>query len=116
VGTPGLTTDLTAEGALLLDWTADWQFLSPWDWMPKHVSNLKSLICSRLLLEWYLRDRLLQMPGVNVQEATTVNGLTVSSDVTRITALLIQGMKRRLKALKTHSGFRKFILPFSNAA
>jgi hypothetical protein len=87
VGTPGLTTDLTAEGALLLDWTADWQFLSPWDWMPKHVSNLKSLICSRLLLEWYLRDRLLQMPGVNVQEATTVNGLTVSSDVTRITGV-----------------------------
>ncbi|MEO1070547.1 MAG: 2-polyprenyl-6-methoxyphenol hydroxylase-like oxidoreductase, partial [Cyanobacteria bacterium J06638_6] len=47
----GLTPDLTAQGALLLDWTADWRFLTAWDWMPKHGSNLTGLICSRLLLE-----------------------------------------------------------------
>ncbi|WP_017301999.1 NAD(P)/FAD-dependent oxidoreductase [Nodosilinea nodulosa] len=86
---PGLTEDLSEQGALLLDWTADWRFLTLWDWMPRHVSNLKSLICSRLLLEWYLRDRLLQMPGFNVQEAATVTGLTATDDATRITGVVL---------------------------
>lgn len=86
---PGLTNDLTTQGALLMDWTADWRFLTAWDWMPKHVSNLKGLICSRLLLEWYLRDRLLQMPGFNIKEATTVNGLTASHDATQITGIVL---------------------------
>jgi 2-polyprenyl-6-methoxyphenol hydroxylase-like FAD-dependent oxidoreductase len=86
---PGLTTDLTNQGALLLDWSADWRFLTLWDWMPNHVSNLKGLICSRLLLEWYLRKRLLQMPGFQVQDATTVTGLTTTDDVTRITGVVV---------------------------
>lgn len=97
---PGLTADLIDQGALLLDWTADWRFLTQWDWMPRHVSNLKSLICSRLLLEWYLRDRLLQMPGFQVREATTVTDLMASDDATRITgvALTSQGKASALPA------------------
>ena len=86
---PGLTADLTAQGASLLDWTADWRFLTPWDWMPRHVSNLTSLICSRLLLEWYLRDRLLQMSGFQVREATTVTDLIANEDATQITGVAL---------------------------
>lgn len=88
---PGLTADLRAQGALVLDWTADWRFLTLWDWMPQHVSNLKGLICSRLLLEWYLRDRLLQIPGYQEKEATSVTGLTTSEDGTRITGVILSG-------------------------
>ncbi len=85
---PGLTANLTDQGALQLDWTADWRFLSLWDWVPRDVSNPKGLICSRLRLEWYLRDRLLQMPGFQIKAATTVMGLTASDDATRITGVV----------------------------
>ena len=97
---PGLTADLTDQGALLLDWTADWRFLTQWDWMPRHVSNLKSLICSRLLLERYLCDRLLQMPGFQMREATTVTDLMASDDATRITGVVLasQGAASTLSA------------------
>jgi 2-polyprenyl-6-methoxyphenol hydroxylase-like FAD-dependent oxidoreductase len=97
---PGLTADLMARGALLLDWTADWRFLTLWDWLPQHVSNLKGLICSRLLLEWYLRQRLLQMPGFQVQDGTTVTGLAATENSTRITGVVLvsQGESSTLAA------------------
>jgi 2-polyprenyl-6-methoxyphenol hydroxylase-like FAD-dependent oxidoreductase len=81
---PGLTVDLMAQGALRLDWAADWRFLTLWDWMPHHVSHLEGLICSRLLLEGYLRDRLVQMPGFTLQDATSVTGLVMNRESTRV--------------------------------
>ena len=85
---PGLTTDLMAQGALRLDWTADWRFLTQWDWMPRHVSRLEGLICSRLLLEWYLRDRLLQRPGFQLQEATLATGLVAQGEPPWVTGVV----------------------------
>ncbi|HZG37725.1 MAG TPA: FAD-dependent monooxygenase [Nodosilinea sp.] len=85
---PGLTTDLMAQGALRLDWTADWRFLTQWDWMPRHVSRLEGLICSRLLLEWYLRDRLLQRPGFQLQGATLATGLVAQGEPPWVTGVV----------------------------
>jgi 2-polyprenyl-6-methoxyphenol hydroxylase-like FAD-dependent oxidoreductase len=86
---PNLTADLMAKGALLLDWSRDWRYLTLWGWMPQEPSHLKGLICSRLLLEWYLRDRLLQMPGLDVREATAATGLVVAGPPARITGVTL---------------------------
>ncbi|MEM8611834.1 MAG: FAD-dependent monooxygenase [Cyanobacteria bacterium P01_H01_bin.105] len=84
---PNLTADLTAKGAQLLDWTNDWKFLTTWAWMPQHPSNLKGLICSRLLLEWYLRSQLLQRPGFSLQDQTRAQSLIC--DQGRVTGVVI---------------------------
>ncbi|MEM7061972.1 MAG: FAD-dependent monooxygenase [Cyanobacteria bacterium P01_B01_bin.77] len=84
---PTLTTNLTAQGAQLLDWTNDWRFLSIWAWMPQHQSNLQGLICSRLLLEWYLRQQLLQHPGFSLKDQTRAQALVC--DHNRITGVVI---------------------------
>lgn len=81
---PGLTRDLTGRGALLLDWTGDWRFLTSWDWMPYKSSQLKGLICSRFLLEWYLRDCLLKNPRFELRSGTQATGLIPNSDKTQI--------------------------------
>jgi 2-polyprenyl-6-methoxyphenol hydroxylase-like FAD-dependent oxidoreductase len=81
---PNLTVDLTAKGALLLDWTRDWRFLTVWDWMPQEPCHTQGLICSRLLLEWYLCDRLRQKPGFEIREATQVTGLVSADSPTRV--------------------------------
>ena len=84
---PNLTNDLTAQGAQFLDWTNDWKWLTTWAWMPQHKSNLKGLICSRLLLEWYLRQQLLQRPGFSLKDQTRAQSLINSQN--RITGVLI---------------------------
>ncbi|ESA37691.1 monooxygenase fad-binding protein [Leptolyngbya sp. Heron Island J] len=84
---PNLTDDLIAQGAQLLDWTNDWKFLTMWAWMPQHKSNLKGLICSRLLLEWYLRQQLLQRSGFSLKAQTCAQSLIRDRD--RITGVVI---------------------------
>ena len=86
---PNLTTDLTTQGAQLLDWTNDWKFLSMWAWMPQHKSNLTGLICSRLLLEWYLRQQLLQWPGFSLIDQTRAQSLVSDHRLSRITGVVI---------------------------
>ena len=81
---PGLTRDLTDRGALLLDWTSDWRFLTTWDWMACEPANLRSLICSRFLLEWHLRNCLLKNPRFELRSGTQVTGLIPNSDKTQI--------------------------------
>lgn len=96
---PGLTTDLVNKGAHQLNWTADWRCLTLWDWLPEHVSKLQGLNCSRLLLEWYLRDRLLQIPRFTIQEATLVTAL-VTNDDKEITGVVVAN-DRTSKTLAT---------------
>lgn len=81
---PGLTRDLIGRGALLLDWTSDWRFLTSWDWMTCEPAGLRSLICSRFLLEWYLRNCLIKNPRFELRSSTQVTGLIPNSDKTQI--------------------------------
>ena len=81
---PNLTGDLTEKGALLMDWTQDWRVLTVWDWMPQEPCHTQGLICSRMLLEWYLLDRLRQRPGFEIREATQVMGLMAAGSPSRV--------------------------------
>jgi 2-polyprenyl-6-methoxyphenol hydroxylase-like FAD-dependent oxidoreductase len=72
---PGLTQDLTDHGAMVMDWAGDWQFLTLWDWMPDQPAGLGGLICSRLLLEWYLHQQLQTFRGFTLTPNCRVEGL-----------------------------------------
>ena len=86
---PSLTTDLLAQGAQLLDWANDWKILTMWAWMPQHQSNLTGLICSRLLLEWYLRQQLLQRPDFSLIDQTRAQSLVSDHLQSHITGVVI---------------------------
>ena len=85
---PGLSQDLQAQGALRLDWGGDWHFLTPWGWLPKKRLELEGLFCSRLLLEWYLRQRLLQENGFFLQAGSKVQSLVYNQN--RVTGVIFQ--------------------------
>ena len=76
---PGLIEDLTQAGAIPLDWIADWNFFSLEGWLEQHNSGLRGLCVSRLLLEWYLRQRLQDNDRFHLRPGCSAQGLTFES-------------------------------------
>ena len=76
---PGLLAELKQAGAQPLDWINHWKFLSAWGWMEQHDSDLEGICCSRLLIEWSLRQRLLRYPGFHLRPGCYVKGLQLDS-------------------------------------
>jgi 2-polyprenyl-6-methoxyphenol hydroxylase-like FAD-dependent oxidoreductase len=72
---PGIRQELVAFGAPLFDMAADIAWLTRAGWGVRFPSDLKVLSCSRDLLEWRVRERLLAQAQVRVVEATDVCGL-----------------------------------------
>ena len=88
---PGLIEDLTQAGAIPLDWIADWQFFSLEGWLEQHDSGLRGLCCSRLLLEWYLRQRLLNNDRFHLRPGCSAQGLVFQSQPNpRITGVMLR--------------------------
>jgi 2-polyprenyl-6-methoxyphenol hydroxylase-like FAD-dependent oxidoreductase len=69
---PGIVQDLIDAGALPMDWIADWKFLSLGGWLEQHESGLAGLCCTRLLLEWHVRQRLVQNQRLHVRSGCAV--------------------------------------------
>lgn len=84
---PGLATELTAAGAPTIDWTADWLMLGRWKWMPRCSSGLTGRVCSRTLLEWVIRQRLLAYPNLTLLSGRQVEGLLSINETTRVTGV-----------------------------
>jgi len=88
---PGLSQDLRNQGALRLDWIGDWHFLTTWDWLPEQQVGLEGLICSRLLLEWYLHQCLQQEQGFCLKAGSKVQSLLYNNH--RITGITFQNQR-----------------------
>jgi hypothetical protein len=54
---PGLSDELTADGATPLDWAADVRWYNFGGWKPSFPSGLISSVGSRALIEWGIRRR-----------------------------------------------------------
>ena len=61
---PGLDDELAMAGAPLVDWLDDCRILAAQGWLPRFPSGIASRTCSRALLEWSLRRRLLGNPRI----------------------------------------------------
>ena len=63
---PGIDAELAAAGAPRIDWTADTRLYFFGGWKPRFASGIASRLCSRDLLEWIVRRRVLALPGVTL--------------------------------------------------
>jgi 2-polyprenyl-6-methoxyphenol hydroxylase-like FAD-dependent oxidoreductase len=72
---PGLGDELAAAGAVSLDWINDAAWLTGGGWGRRFPSALRGYSCSRDLLEWVLRRRLLANPRVTLLGGYEAAGL-----------------------------------------
>src|SRR5271166_6172978 len=77
---PGLTTDLLAAGALLLDTSGDLAILTPFGWGLRFRSGLQLLACSRNLIDWVIRRRVAARPNLRFWQEVTATGLVAAPD------------------------------------
>lgn len=99
---PGIGDDLSAAGALSIDWAREFHVYiqGKWSLNPTEASDIVSFTCSRPLLEWVIRRRLQQFSNVQFLEQHRVIGLLTDSNSSHITGL-------RLKPL-VKDGYEKF--------
>jgi hypothetical protein len=72
---PGLGVELADQGATTIEWPADVLWLSEAGWGARFRSGLTSLGCSRELLEWVVRRRVLALGRVRFVQGREVVGL-----------------------------------------
>ncbi len=77
---PGLTTDLLAAGALLLDNSGDLASLTPFGWGLRFRSGLQLLACSRDLIDWGIRRRVAALTNVRLRQEVAAAGLVAAAD------------------------------------
>jgi 2-polyprenyl-6-methoxyphenol hydroxylase-like FAD-dependent oxidoreductase len=79
---PGLEASLEQHGALRLDWTLQ-HLRSTFGWAPREPSGLIGTFCTRDLLEYQLRQAVLQRPQVRILSGTEAVGLLGSAERVR---------------------------------
>ncbi len=93
---PGLVDELVAAGGIPLDWIADWHFYGMDGWLERHDSGLAGLCCSRLLLEWSIRQRLETQERFCLRPGTYAKDLVLSDDASqRIAGVVLQTQSAR---------------------
>jgi 2-polyprenyl-6-methoxyphenol hydroxylase-like FAD-dependent oxidoreductase len=72
---PGLGEELLDRGAVSVRLTEDLRWLSSAGWMPQISTRKSYLSCTRPVLDWAVRQRVLAEPSVVVEDGTEVTGL-----------------------------------------
>lgn len=92
---PGIGTQLSAAGALKIDWAREFHHFGQggWSQLAEEPSEVVSFTCSRPLLEWTIRQRLKELSQVRFVEQHRVIGLLANSSRTHFT-----GVRLRSKA------------------
>ncbi|MGR6318276.1 squalene monooxygenase [Micromonospora soli] len=86
---PGLTADLTAQGALPVDVQRDCRWVNDGHPIPRVASGLEGLCVSRRALESYVRGRVRALPNVEVRERCEALGLLCDADGDTVTGARI---------------------------
>lgn len=90
---PGLNAKLQAAGAVSVDWSADVVYHSSLGTAPRCPSDLITSVCSRALLEWVIRRRLIaravspQGNRLKFLEAAQVKQLLIDDSQSRVTGV-----------------------------
>lgn len=79
---PGIKRRLETAGAVPIDWAREFFHHGPggWNAVTSAASELVSFTCCRYLLEWAIRQELLQIANVTVRENSRVLGLLTAGD------------------------------------
>ncbi|MFG3685273.1 FAD-dependent oxidoreductase [Micromonospora sp. NPDC047740] len=86
---PGLTVDLTAQGAVAIDIQRDCLWINDGHRIPRVASGLQGLCVSRRALEAYVRDRVRALPNVEIRDRCEALGLLVDADGGSVTGARI---------------------------
>src|SRR5438105_697443 len=87
---PGILDDLRADGALSVSDVVPFAFVTPAGKLPALKQPGEFLAFSRSLLEWHVRNRLSQRPGIHIICNTEVTGLQSTPDRMRVTGVQVR--------------------------
>ncbi|HEX5819725.1 MAG TPA: FAD-dependent monooxygenase [Gemmatimonadales bacterium] len=87
---PGLTSDLTARGAVQGDPMREVLRYLGGGCHCRSTSDLRTLYVSRPMLESYVRSRVRGLPNVTLLERRDIRGLTMSDDGSRVTGVAVE--------------------------
>lgn len=87
---PGYSQELKAAGAVPLQLPADSLMLTPAGWLDRRATGWPLLSASRPLLEWALRRRLRELPGLTILDRHDVTTLLVSRDGRQVTGVTLR--------------------------
>jgi len=88
---PNIEEQLSAGGAIAIDWTREFNHFSRrgWNATSSSPSDLNSVSCSRPLLEWSIRQQLANYANIHFVDEHRVTGL-LSPSKTRITGVALR--------------------------
>lgn len=87
---PGFADDLGRHGAPLIDFTADVVSRMPFGWLPRFHSGITVHGSSRMLVEWLVRSRIMQLGRVTFREGMKATALVAAPGNARITGVRLQ--------------------------
>jgi len=87
---PGFGDELAAAGAMRVEWPADLLWLSPVGWAARPRVGIWTYACSRELLEWLVRRRVLASGKVQVLAGYDAVGLTATADGRAVTGVRLR--------------------------
>lgn len=86
---PGVTRELLAAGAALMETPRDFLWLSPADWFHP-VPGSRILIGSRELIDWTVRREVLRDERIRVRSGSTATGLVAGPDGRSVTGVRLR--------------------------
>jgi 2-polyprenyl-6-methoxyphenol hydroxylase-like FAD-dependent oxidoreductase len=72
---PGITSELKAAGAEILDLAKDVAWLTPQGWGVRFTSEFEAVASTRALLDHRVRSRIKQVPNIEIMQGCDVTGL-----------------------------------------
>jgi 2-polyprenyl-6-methoxyphenol hydroxylase-like FAD-dependent oxidoreductase len=87
---PGLPADLAAQGVRSIDLIGDVEWFGLGSWAQRFRSPIRTFACTRDLLEWAVRRRVLACPRVGLIEEAEVIGLSSNANHTQVTGVLLR--------------------------
>jgi 2-polyprenyl-6-methoxyphenol hydroxylase-like FAD-dependent oxidoreductase len=87
---PGLSAEMVADGAHMVDTAADFALLNPAGWAVQFPSGIRMLACSRDLVDWHVRRRLRMNPRVRFVPEMDVAGIVPDESRTGIAGVAVR--------------------------
>ncbi|HEY9657777.1 MAG TPA: hypothetical protein V6C65_04875 [Allocoleopsis sp.] len=115
---PGIEQDLSAAGALSIDWAREFDHFGEGGWN-RHTaapSDIVSVTCSRPLLEGVIRQRVATLPSVQFLPQHRVTGLLTGAEHHQVSGITLQsrsdvGIKQLSAALVVDASGRRSAAP-----
>jgi 2-polyprenyl-6-methoxyphenol hydroxylase-like FAD-dependent oxidoreductase len=91
---PGIDDEMATAGIPRIDWGKECSWLGMWGWLPHFESDLQTYLCSRIRLEWMVRQQLVKQPRLMLLEQCQIDRLLVNEAGSRVTGVVVRQQKQ----------------------